>query len=278
MSIPLTCAENQLQSNNSSSGPSSFLVPFFIAANLALFSALPAAAAEQFIKLTQQSCTRGKMIVYVSPKAVFVDCIARGYCVVCKAPDWNVTMYSPKSKRFYEETASTWKNRAQVNLLDLLAARMSGMKVQKVQQATFLRHKVTLLRMKQDFESHLRDSAVLHENEYGSYYICNDFNLPGQCSDFLVWFFKLPPVAPAQGIPLKFIHIDNSQGTYNRLNTLAIEPAQIDSKKLAVPPGYQRTGSETMMLLDKSNEGALEELWDVRTPSLRSSAGVRNKP
>jgi hypothetical protein len=38
------------------------------------------------------------MIVYLSPKAVFVDCVARGYCLVCKAPDWKVTMYSPKSK------------------------------------------------------------------------------------------------------------------------------------------------------------------------------------
>ncbi len=256
----------------------SIFFSFFLAANLALLSVLPAASAEQFIKLTQQSCTRGKMIVYVSPKAVFVDCVARGYCVICKAPDWKVTMYSPKSKRYYEETASTWKNRAQVNLLDLLAARMSGMKVQKVQQATFLRHKVTLLRMKQDSVSHLRDFGVLHENEYGSYYICNDFNLPTQCSDFMVWFFKLPPVAPAQGIPLKFFHVDSSQSTYNRLNTLAIEPAELESKRLTVPPGYERIGSEAMMLLDKSNEGALEELWDVRTPSLRSSAGERNKP
>jgi hypothetical protein len=268
----------RLQSNNSTSSPSSILVSLFLAANLALFSALPAVSAEQFIKLTQQSCTRGKMIVYVSPKAVFVDCVARGYCVVCKAPDWKVTMYSPKSKRFYEETASTWKNRAQVNFMDLLAARMSGMKVQKVQQETFLRHKVTLLRMKQDFVSHLRDYGVSHKTEYGSYYICNDFNLPAQCSDFMVWFFKLPPVAPAQGIPLKFFHIDSSQSTYNRLNTLAIEPAEVDSKRLTVPPGYERTGSETIMLLDKSNEGALEELWDVRTPSLRSSDGAKKKP
>ena len=94
----------------------------------------------------------------------------------------------------------------------------------------------------------------------------------------MVWFFKLPPVAPAHGVPLKFIHIDNEQGTYNRLNTLAIEPAEVDSKKLTVPTGYERTGYETMMLLDKSNEGALEELWDVRTPSLRSSDGVKKKP
>lgn len=245
---------------------------------VALVTILPAESAEKYIKLTQQSCTRGKMIVYLSPKAVFVDCVARGYCVVCKAPDWKVTMYSPKSKRFYEETAATWKNRSQVNLMDLLAARMSGMKVQKVQQDQFLRHKVTLLRMKQDFESHLRDSGVLHQNEYGSYYICNDFNLPSQCSEFMVWFYKLPPVAPAQGIPLKFIHVDNSQGTYNRLNTLTIEPAEVDSRKLTVPSGYERTGSETLMLLDKSNEGALEELWDVRTPSLRSNDGAKKKP
>jgi hypothetical protein len=85
-------------------------------------------------------------------------------------------------------------------------------------------------------------------------------------------------VAPAQGIPLKFIHVDNAQGTYNRLNTLTIEPAEVDSKKLTVPPGYERTTSETLMLLDKSNEGALEELWDVRTPSLRSSEGAKKKP
>ncbi len=261
-----------------SNGCYSNVVSFFAAVAVALVTILPAQSAEKYIKLTQQSCTRGKMIVYLSPKAVFVDCVARGYCVVCKAPDWKVTMYSPKSKRFYEETAATWKNRSQVNLMDLLAARMSGMKVQKVQQDLFLRHKVTLLRMKQDFESHLRDSTVLHKNEYGSYYICNDFNLPSQCSEFMVWFFKLPPVAPAQGIPLKFIHVDNAQGTYNRLNTLTIEPAEIDSKKLTVPPGYERTGSETLMLLDKSNEGALEELWDVRTPSLRSSDGAKKKP
>ncbi|CAN5558520.1 hypothetical protein BH11CYA1_BH11CYA1_08880 [soil metagenome] len=210
------------------------------------------------------------MIVYLSPKAVFIDSLARGYCVVCKAPDWKVTMYSPKSKRFYEESAATWKNSSQINVMDLLAARMSGMKVQKVQQQQLLKHNVAVLRMKQDFESHLRDSTVTHENEYGSYFICDDFKLPSQCSDFLVWFFKLPPVAPAQGIPLKFIYIDNSQGIYNRLNTLSIETTALESAKLTVPAGYTRTGSETMMLLDKSNEGALEELWDVRTPSLRS--------
>ena len=59
---------------------------------------------------------------------------------------------------------------------------------------------------------------------------------------------------------------------------MTIEPAEVDSKKLTVPPGYERTGSETLMLLDKSNEGALEELWDVRTPSLRSSDGAKKKP
>jgi hypothetical protein len=246
---------------------------FVLAAALTIFSVLPAVCAEQVIKLTQQSCTRGKMIVYLTPKAVYVDCVARGYFVVCKAPDWKVTMYSPKSKRFYEESAATWKNRSQVNIMDLLAARMSGMKVQKVQQQSFLKHKVTLMRMKQDFVAHLRDSGERHSTEYGTYYICNDFNLPSQCSDFMVWFFKLPPVAPAQGIPLRFIHVDFAQNTYNRLNTLSIEKVDFDSKKLIVPAGYERTNSEAMMLLDKSNEGALEELWDVRTPSLRSEDG-----
>lgn len=217
------------------------------------------------------------MIVYVSPKAVFIDALARGFCIVCKAPDWKVTMYSPKSKRFYEQSAATWKNRAQVNVMDLLAARMSGMKVLRTQPALFLKHNVTFMRMKQDFESHLRDSTVKHENEYGSYYVCDDFKLPSQCSDFLVWFFRLPPVAPAKGIPLKFIHTDFAQGTYNRLNTLAIESATLDNKRLTVPAGYERASSETMVLLDKSNEGALEELWDVRTPSLRSQDDASKK-
>lgn len=229
----------------------------------------PVSGADSIYKLTQQSCTRGSMSVYASKTAVFAESSARGYCIVCQAPDWKIVTYSPKSKRYYQEDLLHWMSKSQVNVIDLLAQKIVEMRSQSSSRQSLLHHSVTVLQMRQNVDTHLRENRVLHEKEYGAYYVCDDLQLPQMVSNFLVWLYILPPVAPASGIPLKFDYVDIDGGKYMRLNTLSLTNATFDSSRLKIPAGYTRVDSETMVLMDQSNENALEELLGPRSSSLR---------
>ena len=235
----------------------------------------PARAESVFLKLEQQSCTRGKMNVYVSKDAIFIDCIGRGYFIVCKAPDWKMVMYSPQTKRYYEADRKTWMHSSQVNLMDLLSTKINAMKVEAAQPGKFLKQNVTLMKMHQVVNKALREEQFVTGNERGFYYVTDDFKVPQQVGDVVVWLYKLPPMAPARGVPLKFTYIDASKQIFTSLNTLTIEKVNFDTKKLVVPTGYEKASTEALVVVDKSREGDLEELWGVRSSGLRGKSGAR---
>jgi hypothetical protein len=237
---------------------------------LALSLATSGRADETFLKLDQQSCTRGKMNVYISKNAIFIDGARSGYSIVCKAPDWKLVIYSPVSKRFYEADRKSWMHTSPVNLMDLLSTKINTMKVSDCKQEKFLKHNVTVMKMFQTTDKHLRDSVVQTSHERGFYYVTDDFKVEKPIGDVIVWLYKLPPYAPARGVPLKFTYIDNSRKIFTSLNTLSIEQVKFDTKKLSVPAGYERASSEALVLVDKGGEGALEELWGVRSTAIRN--------
>jgi hypothetical protein len=224
---------------------------------LILVTALPAlcapsqspAPSEDGVVIMQKSDSIGEQEVTATKHALKMVNKKDGITLIAKSPDWDIILYNPKSRTYFQTKSATWHGRMPIgDLMERepnLFARdgkpevMNGLKVM---------HRI------------IDEKSPHHAQRGADYWYIKELSLPQTLCDIVQRDYAMPPV---DGFPLSYIHIGGGERQIS-LQTIKLQRQKIPASTFAVPPQMKHVNGTQLVIYsgDKTRNGFVQDMVD----------------
>jgi hypothetical protein len=245
----------------------SAILPAYAAVLAFMCSFSPAVEAKQKIQmLDQQNYETGRMLVYLSPKAVKVEHLELHYTFLATAPQWKLTIFNKKQNVFAEDDLMRWvKHGVRPNVasqMDLTDAQLDPVGDKTVQGLSGREYSVIV-----SGPAPAGQRTLFTQLQEGKYFVATKMGLPEEEMRFLSRMYSLPF---KHGIPVSCEIKYRTQNTVSVLKTRSAVSQTVEDNFFDIPKGMQKVKNESAVALTKSKINEINDVFE--------ELGVGRKP
>lgn len=249
-------------------------MPKFKPATFAFFALLAftdpcTAATQQGWYLRQSGEIVGDRNVFLRADAIRIDSPKSGYSIVSKAPDWRVTIYNRRSRKYTDMPHEAFRGDTTSKLYSGDRSALSNGRWTKSNKiGKFDGHPTCLYTM----ESTKLSMSMGNRITDAKYTVVKDIAINPKAYDILRYIYQLPTIP---GVPLEVTFQDLEDNfLVNPLRTHKIAEVTLSDGEFSLPPGLARTKNPMDVLVDPVSHDAYEGFANWTAPE-RGAGGKK---
>jgi hypothetical protein len=196
----------------------------------------------------------GDQTLYVSPQAIRVEWKRQGTVMLCRAPDFKLILFNPTAHRYYETSDSNASKLLSQRISLIVGLEANPHNFQPAGKGTVAGVAATNLEPR----VHARHGPTCKE-----FWIADQMQVVPRLADAYCHYIS----APAFGkIPLKIVNLDPDDHINQFLECNACRQLSIPASKFELPKSYQRVASDSQIMVNDSEVGAIFGIGEEEEP------------
>jgi len=218
------------------------------------------AADEKGFVLKQFSQSVGHQTVYLTPTRLKAVSAEQGTVTVARAPAWDIVIYSPTRKAYFQTPLARWKGPPLHTIMMLYGLDVSSFELRKLNRHSLICGQRATLYLPVARASSKNTSkatgetgitSILQGDQYNAsrcheFWCADDVAVPKEAVQILS---KMYAVTAGDKVPLKLVFLENS-ATKTGLQTLSCKEARLPGSDFAVPAGYKKAARYEDLVVD----------------------------
>jgi hypothetical protein len=218
-----------------------------------------AAEAKQKVEvLDQQNYETGRMMIYLSPKAIKVEHLELHYTFLATAPQWKLTIFNKKQNVFTDDDLVRWvKHGVRPNAAsqtDLTDAQLEPDGEKTSQGLTGNQYSVIV-----SGPAPIGQRTLFTQLQSGQYFVATKLGLPEEEMRFLSRLYSVPF---KHGVPVSCTITYRTQNTVYVLKTRSASSQTVEDNFFEIPKGMQRVKNESAVALTKSKINEINDVFE----------------
>lgn len=208
----------------------------------------------------------GARNVFLRADAIRVDSPKSGYSIVSKAPDWRVTIYNRRSRKFIDMPHDAFRGDTTSKLYSGDRSALSnGIWTKANKVGKFAGHPVSTYTMKSTKLSMSLGNRITD----AKLSVFKDISIEPKAYDILRYIYQLPTIV---GVPVEVTFFDlEDKFVVNPLRTHKIDNVVLTDSEFSLPQGLSKTKNLMEVLVDPVSHDAYEGFANWSAPDLKIS-------
>jgi hypothetical protein len=215
-------------------------------------------AKQKIQMLDQQNYETGRMLVFLSPKAVKVEHLELHYTFLATAPQWKLTIYNKKQNVFAEDDLIRWvKHGVRPNVAsqqDLTDAPLQPVGDKTVQGLSGKEYSVIV-----SGPAPAGERTLFTQLKEGKYFVATKTGVPEEEMQFLSRLYSLPY---KHGVPVSCEITYRTTNTVSVLKTRSVTNQTVEDTFFDIPKGMQKVKNESAVALTKSKINEINDVFE----------------